>query len=165
MKLITKENIPGRREFKSQNERTTMKVISILQPWASLIVLGHKRIETRSWNTKYRGPILIHASAGKKELYRELLLDFHQEFDLRGLPNYRDLPFGAIIGSTNLVDTKHVEEFSGLLELTHQERIFGDYSPGRYGWMLEGLEKLPYPIPAKGKLGIWEFEGLEAIGT
>lgn len=40
-----------------------MKALSILQPWASLVVLGHKRIETRSRDTKYRGPLLIHASA------------------------------------------------------------------------------------------------------
>ncbi len=39
-----------------------MKAISILQPWASLVALGHKKIETRSWNTKYRGELLIHAS-------------------------------------------------------------------------------------------------------
>lgn len=53
-----------------------MKVISIMQPWATLIVLGHKKIETRSWNTKYRGEILIHASAGKKPANRSIMLDF-----------------------------------------------------------------------------------------
>lgn len=39
-----------------------MKVISLLQPWATLAVIGQKKIETRSWSTKYRGPLLIHAS-------------------------------------------------------------------------------------------------------
>jgi hypothetical protein len=40
----------------------TMKVISIRQPWASLIVIGAKDVENRTWPTRYRGPVLIHAS-------------------------------------------------------------------------------------------------------
>lgn len=42
-----------------------MKVISIQEPYASLIKEGYKKIETRSWKTNYRGEILIHASSGK----------------------------------------------------------------------------------------------------
>ena len=40
-----------------------MKAISLLQPWATLVSIGAKRVETRSWRTDYRGPIAIHASA------------------------------------------------------------------------------------------------------
>ena len=43
------------------------KVLSLIQPWASLAVLGHKKIETRSWNTKYRGELFIHASSKKNK--------------------------------------------------------------------------------------------------
>ena len=41
-----------------------MKVLTLTQPWATLVAIGAKRIETRSWATKYRGPLLIHAAAG-----------------------------------------------------------------------------------------------------
>ena len=53
-----------------------MKVISVLQPWASLIVMGAKKIETRSWQTKYTGELLIHASLGKS---REGLALWHSK--------------------------------------------------------------------------------------
>ena len=64
-----------------------MKVLSLLQPWANLCVMtdsktgkAYKQIETRSWNTKYRGELLIHASAGKKADQRSIMLDFQQQF-------------------------------------------------------------------------------------
>jgi hypothetical protein len=41
-----------------------MKALTLIQPWATLVALGEKQIETRSWDTKYRGPLAIHA--GKK---------------------------------------------------------------------------------------------------
>jgi hypothetical protein len=39
-----------------------MKALSIIQPWATLLAMGAKKIETRSYRTPYRGPLLIHAS-------------------------------------------------------------------------------------------------------
>jgi len=138
-----------------------MKAISILQPWASLIVLGHKKIETRSWNTKYRGEILIHASAGKSGINSGIQLDFQQEFSNLQLPKYENLSFGAIIGSVNLVDTIGFDEkfqMETSKYLSSQELEFGDYSPGRFGWLLSDPVLFETPIPAKGKLGIWEFD-------
>ena len=152
-----------------------MKVISLLQPWATLVVIGAKKIETRSWNTKYRGPILIHASAGKKEVNREIMLDFQQEFSHLNLPRYRDLPFGAIIGKVNLMHTVQSEYCFGGNEfeitdtsktgypvskfiLTKQELAFGDYSPSRYGWLLSDPVQFSNPIPAKGQLNIWNYD-------
>jgi activating signal cointegrator 1 len=148
-----------------------MKVISLLQPWASLVVLGHKKIETRSWDTKYRGPLLIHASAGKKDIYRQIMVDFHQEFYHLNLPRYQDMPFGAIIGQANLVTTSilcppykdDVAPFGIYYNdkgaaFSDQELAFGDYSPGRYGWLLSDPVQFAQPIPAKGSLGLWEFD-------
>lgn len=147
-----------------------MKVISILQPWATLVVIGAKRIETRSWNTRHRGEILIHASVGKKTFCRELMLDFQQEFSHLRLPSYKNLPFGAIIGKVNLKSTVESQfcflgnEFStdSTNNITHiiteQELAFGDYSPKRYGWLLSDPVQFAIPIPAKGKLSIWDYE-------
>lgn len=142
-----------------------MKALSILQPWASLIVLGHKRIETRSWNTKYRGPLLIHASAKYTNHQDWLATEWHVMLDdSQVYHNHR----GAIIGMVNVVDTGRTDilipdnkvEILGdgqydYIHLTKQEEAFGDYSPGRYGWLLSEPLLFPEPIPCKGALGIW----------
>jgi hypothetical protein len=148
-----------------------MKVISLLQPWASLVVHGHKLIETRSWNTKYRGELLIHASISKKkeaiELYNDSKMSFLYESLFRGIA-YNDLPFGAIIGKVNLVDTcttdlilhtnrKALEFNETTYHLDEQEMTFGDYSPGRYGWLLSDPILFDKPIACKGQLSIWNL--------
>lgn len=148
-----------------------MKVLSILQPWASLVVLGHKKIETRSWNTKYRGELLIHASKASKQVQQ--FMNDKYEFMNNGV--YRQwmdkvLPFGAIIGKVNLIDTfntndfrngkgEHWLDFSGTNEgISGKEEAFGDYSPGRYGWLLSDPVVFNTPIPAKGKLNLWNYD-------
>lgn len=157
-----------------------MKTISILQPWASLIIQGHKKIETRSWDTKYRGELLIHASKKKIRLQDGMfdLIDHMQRIGF--WDGYLDLPYGAIIGKVNLVDTVQFESFyqdesitkdmkldSGYLPggggyvLSHQERAFGDYSPGRYGWLLSDPVMFETPVPCNGQLGIWKFDWLK----
>jgi hypothetical protein len=147
-----------------------MKVISLLQPWASLVVIGAKRIETRSWNTKYRGPLLIHAS--KKEFkpvkgMESLMANMLQAgfFD-----QVEHIPYGAIICSVNLIDTAGVEEINrppfylgafihgNYLQLNEAELSFGDYSPNRYGWLLSDPVQFAKPIPAKGQLNLWDFD-------
>jgi len=141
-----------------------MKVISILQPWASLVALGHKRIETRSWNTKYRGELLIHASAKFTKQQEVLSHEFYMMVrDSRIYHCHR----GAIIGKVNLVAVVEVEALVAFpvgyygdnrYELTEQELAFGDYSPGRYGWLLSEPILFNNPIPAKGQLGLWNYE-------
>lgn len=84
------------------------KVLTVHQPYASLLVLGHKRIETRSWNAKYRGKLLIHAGVSKPiaETYLKL-----QGYTIPlQLPVYSKLPFGSIIGSVDLIDCIKTED-------------------------------------------------------
>lgn len=153
-----------------------MKVLSLLQPWASLVVLGHKRIETRPRNTSYRGQLLIHASLGKKHWKNpdvdELFKDYYNLF-----APVSALPLGAIIGSVNITDTCTTNlwlpgnpgEMPGLrittdtkrkfLCLDKQEYEMGDYSKGRWGYLLEDSLQFKEPIPAKGQLGIWNWGG------
>jgi activating signal cointegrator 1 len=153
-----------------------MKAISILQPWASLIVLGHKRIETRSWNTKYRGRLLIHASAKYAHDQHQLALNspFFQPlkdagYQFFGLPGGRNkisttMPLGAIIGEVELVNTETSEKILANLPKSmywgkENELAFGDYSPNRYGWYVNKPFSYPVTFPAKGKLGIWDYDG------
>ncbi len=75
-----------------------MKIITIRQPWADLIVNGSKNIENRSWPTSYRGPVLIHASLN---VNRALCQKYRRN------PNM--IPRGGIVGIVEITDcvTKH----------------------------------------------------------
>ena len=131
-----------------------IKVLSLMQPWAELVVNGAKAIETRSWPTRYRGELYIHAS--KKFFYSDLELYYQDHFFRKNLPDPKKLITGAIIGKVNLVNVVAVEELDG--KLSKQERTFGDYTTGRFAWILESPQRLSQPIPAAGKLSIWEYE-------
>ncbi|RYZ51848.1 MAG: ASCH domain-containing protein [Sphingobacteriales bacterium] len=134
-----------------------MKVLSLLQPWASLVVLGYKQIETRGWNTEHRGDLLIHASSGRKGKLVTSAPPF-----TRYIPDFEKLPFGAIIGKVQLTDVFRftTEDLFDpqLAKLSMEEKAFGDYAPGRYGWVLEDPEIFADPIPAKGSLRLWDFD-------
>ncbi len=130
------------------------KVLSLLQPWASLVVMGLKTIETRSWTTAYRGPLLIHASkgAGGEAVAGLPLIQKH-------IPDFGALPFGAIIGEALLTDVLRIGEAALppdlLPRLTLEERAFGDYGPGRWAWMLDEAAEWQEPMPARGYPGLW----------
>lgn len=128
-----------------------MKALTLTQPWASAIVLGHKTIETRSWTTRYRGPIAIHAAKGFPKWAREFA---ETERALGRVPER--LPLGAVIAVARIVDVRPTEELAA--EISALERLYGDYAPGRFGWILEDVELLAEPIPAKGALGLWNWE-------
>lgn len=127
-----------------------MKVLSVRQPWATLLVRGHKKIETRTWNTKFRGRLLIHASAkfDDKELSKIYPFNIYT-----GNPAL--LPLGKIIGEVTITGCEPVENL--LKDLPRTEHLFGDYTENRFGWICEGAISYPDPIPAKGNLGLWEF--------
>ena len=81
-----------------------MKVLTIKQPWATLIMQGNKSYEFRSWQTKYRGDLLIHAGKGiDKEAMKRLA---------KYIP--KELPVGKILGKVTLVDCiKCDDDFKG----------------------------------------------------
>lgn len=150
-----------------------MKVISLLQPWATLVVIGAKKIETRSWNTKHRGPILIHASKKIGKEQKELI---HSKIFWSKLKHLEELPLGRIVGKVDIIKTaptsyfnsffrvkkfKELQAFTsgGVVDLnTKDEQAFGDFSSGRYGWLLKNpvaFTEHNFEIP--GQLGIREF--------
>lgn len=142
-----------------------MKVITLWQPWATLLAAGKKKCETRSWKTNYRGEILIHA--GKKNvLYGARLMPSgawgKAKASLIEFANRGDLfPTGAIIGKADLVNCILIDEqMSALIkEQNPDEYIFGDFTPGRYAWVMENAVLFEEPIPASGKQGLWTWEG------
>lgn len=155
-----------------------MKALTIIQPWASLIALGAKKIETRSWYTDYRGPLAIHASKNFPKKNRDLLFDepFWTTFKARTIPNSSEtlLPTGVIIAVCWLVDCLKIGfkyfhngriyvELSDKSQVEGNELAFGDYTPDRYAWILEDVRMLPKPISVKGRLGLWDWEPPEGV--
>ncbi len=128
-----------------------MKALTLTQPWASLVALGHKQIETRSWSTNYRGALYIHAAKGFPRWAR----DFAGEAQAGGrLP--AELPLGVLVATARLVDVRPTDDPA--LELSSLERRFGDYHPGRFAWLLEDIEPLAEPIPWRGALGLFNVQ-------
>jgi activating signal cointegrator 1 len=156
-----------------------MRALSLTQPWASLVALGEKRIETRSWPTSYRGPLAIHAAKGFPKPCRDLCAQEPFASALRHsgvgglglLTPAKALPLGAILAVVTVVDClptvnaelafQAVEQLDppeeGDVRRVERERAFGDYSPGRYAWVLEDARALREPVEARGALGLWNL--------
>lgn len=127
-----------------------MKAITITQPWATLIALGHKRIETRSWVTNYRGPIAIHAAKGFPVSARRFA---EIERSIGRVP--ASLPCGAVVATARLVDVRPTWEVVAII--SGLERHLGNYSAGRFAFVLEEVVVFTEPVPVRGALGLWEW--------
>ncbi len=140
-----------------------MKAITLYQPYASLVALGFKTIETRSRATKYRGPLAIHSSSRFPGRYKLLL---YTNPIIRGIfaslkLGPEDLPLGAVPCSVMLHDCLEAE--TSLARVSGMQRqveaACGDFSRGRFGWILGSPIVFAPPVPAKGALRLWEWEG------
>ena len=127
-----------------------MKVITVKQPWASLIAEGYKKYEFRTWNTKYRGDILIHAGKTIDKKAVERFKCYNLEY-----------PTGCIIAKAKLTDSIYVNDdfvkrvgptnplvYKGIIEK-------GDWDG--YGFKLEEIKKIK-PIYINGKLSLWDYD-------
>lgn len=146
-----------------------MKALSIWQPYASLIAINAKQYETRSWATKYRGPLAIHAAAkSPAAVYKIVDSDVVREIEKALAPlgsvgenighlRAKCLPLGKVIAIANLTDCIQItEEFAA--SVSAEERAFGDWTPGRYAWKFEKVCILPFFIKAKGQQGLWNLQ-------
>ena len=126
-----------------------MKVLSIKEPFATLIKDGVKIYETRSWRTNYRGEIYIHASLSLSKSERVESANKYLKSEIKP---------GFILCKCELVDCiPMTDEFINYINKDTLEYDYGLYSEGRYAWKLKVLEVLDEPISAKGKLGIWNY--------
>ncbi len=136
-----------------------MKALTLTQPWATLVAIGAKTIETRSWSTSYRGPVAIHAAKGFPKWARAFTME-PVCYEAVRYANQRpaDLlaayPLGVVLATARLVNVLPTEKINGI---SAQEEAFGDYSPCRFAWFLEDVKELDKPVPAKGALGLWEW--------
>jgi len=220
-----------------------VKALTLHQPWASLIAVGAKRIETRSWSTSYRGPLAIHAAARLPERFHgqrgwvgsggyisqynvgkwtddlrhvePCRCDHDEEIagercmaasdwswalledaGAHGVTLATRLPLGAIVATCDLVDVLPIIDEArggsiygasasvpfpfvkvygdgvlGIIRDAHSlaswiddERPFGDFTPGRFAWLLDNIQPVDPPIPARGRQGLWTWtpEGARA---
>ena len=126
-----------------------MKVLTIRQPWATLIILGYKRFEFRSWQAKYRGEILIHAGKTVDKEAMNRLKEFLPE----------ELPFGKILGKATITDCIKCDENFKEMCLKENSKVYEKSTfIEKYAFKLENIEKFEAPIEAKGKLSFWEYD-------
>jgi len=125
-----------------------MKALSLKQPWAELVVAGKKTIEMRKWKTNFRGEFLIHASRSP---------------DADGMKRFgfsdNSLPLGFIVGRAELTGIKDYsiqgkEEFE-----KDKDKHLATLDWGEIGFLLKNASRLDKPIPARGSLNFWDFEG------
>lgn len=128
-----------------------MKVITVKQPFATLIAKGYKRFEFRTWRTKYRGSILIHAGKGTDKKAMERFEYLHLEY-----------PKGCIIAKANLVDCVEIDNHKREILKKEDEivyrRVIIDTEWNGFGFQLEDIVELE-PIYLNGKLSLWDYEG------
>lgn len=117
-----------------------MKAITIRQPWAWAIIHIGKDIENRSWPTRYRGPLLIHAASSMKAAEYGDFAEFIAGMKLR-MPQLPELVMGGIIGRVDLVDCV--------------EHSRSRWFEGEYGFVLSNPRPLPY-VKMPGKLSLFD---------
>lgn len=165
-----------------------MKALSLHQPWASLLVHGRKQVETRGWPLHHCGRLLIHAAkhwtpetaeTAVGLFFRPQLEDIGVEFEATEAAIRRgwNLPFGAIVGSVEVVDCFRTEDVRlsfpivtpnvvagerwRKLDLGMREYAFGDYSPGRFAFLCRNAVAFTRPVPCRGRQGLFTVD--EAI--
>jgi activating signal cointegrator 1 len=126
----------------SKEATTEARALSIKNPWLELILSGKKDIEVRTWTTKYRGSVWLHA--GKN-------VDKSQSSRW----DFKDLPTGAYLGRANLVDVIEFDKKSWE-SLRSRHLNEGDFQPGLFGWVFKDPSRIK-PYPAPGKLGLYKL--------
>lgn len=160
-----------------------MRAITLTQPWASLVAIGAKRIETRNWATRYRGPLAIHAAAGLRPIGgKKGLLDLierepfwsvlreafavqlggerHYPGDAETITN--ELPYGAIVAVCDLV---------AIARIDHYDPWPDEYDPRQRGPFLNfGSTGEPLPDEPERSFGdyrvgryAWKLDNIRAL--
>jgi hypothetical protein len=148
-----------------------MIVLTLTAPWSWLAALRLKMLETRSWAAKHRGLLGIHTGisldpvGGPKGLLDLCARPYFKEaMEQLGITDPLAVPRGRIIAVVNLADCRrivasaaeHVADPKGtILPPPYPERAFGDYTPGRYAWTLDGATMLSKPIVTPGRQRLW----------
>lgn len=167
-----------------------MRALTIRQPYASLIAHGVKRWETRTWHTKYRGPVAIHAAKDMRDFWRiwdtghqvaysdeAVIVDELSPLELDILPHGAVVAVANLTGCFPIVDEAMPVPDDGRFAYAHGDYVqihddpdvvpwyseteihLAPWTPGDWAWELDNIRRLPRPIPAKGRQGLWHPHG------
>lgn len=121
-----------------------MKILTIKQPWASLIANNIKLYEFRTWKTNYRGPVLIHAGAtidkDAMENFKHLELEF---------------PTKKIVAVCEIADCLALDDELNKRLINEENIAYGSKWRDGYAFKLVNIKKLDLEDEVKGKLGLW----------
>ena len=124
-----------------------LKVLTLRQPWATLVAEGIKKYEFRSWKTKYRGKVLIHAGAGidKEDIkkYENMNLEF---------------PSKKIMAIAEIEDCLELDEQLNKKIIEENNIAYGNKIRTGYAWKLKNVKKINYDKRINGQLGLWNYD-------
>lgn len=149
--IVTAATLPGQPPALPTTWQTTMKAITIHQPWAWAIIAGHKRVENRTWPIRYRGPLAIHAglSHASEQEGRRVLADL-------GIAVPDDLVYGAILGVVDLVGCLRPSDRQR--RLLNCQLMDDPLATGPWCWVLANPRPLFDPEPCRGQQAVWEAD-------
>lgn len=129
---------------------TNYKALTISQPYASLIAAGEKMVENRTWETLYRGRLLIHAGKGRQYLSAKELKKY---------------PTACIVAVAEVIECVYVPALAERIRRGIKYRGLGltamqiiaahEHTEGPFGWVLMGVRRLERPVPCSGAQGLW----------
>ncbi len=161
-----------------------MRIVTVREPHAYLLAIGAKHFEIRSWQPAPTvlapgDQLGIHAgmwvpsyaqcdwtNVQAGAMYEALRQDrsywdkFRSWHQVVNVVRMGYLPLGEVVAVCHFLQAIRTDSMEALDYLAHHpaERLFGDWSPGRWAWELEVIEKLQHPVPARGRQGLWEWE-------
>ena len=146
--------------------------VTLYQPWASLIALGVKQHETRGWRpcaAAHGATIAIHA--GKRRVFPDLEEIPLLSGQVENLIHADHLPAGEVVATARLASSFRVQSWvqhgdggyaaratqvSGEpVEPWPRIDVYGDWTVGRWIWVLRDVAVLVDPLPARGEQGLW----------
>jgi activating signal cointegrator 1 len=142
-----------------------VKGISLYQPYASFIAWGWKKFETRSRSTAHRGELAIQATQKEPAEYREYydrMIEKHVPKAKRvEFPKWEDLPRGAVVCLVNLIEVFSTADLNFMARLKMSAKYhteFGDFTKGRYAWLLRDVRPLSAPLAYPGAQGFFNID-------
>lgn len=136
-----------------------MRLQTLWQPWASAMVWGWIRYDTRTWKTTYRGKVAIHSAKRCANMSDRVIakkcLALIAKAGLKKEGPLGAFPRGSIVAVATLVDIVSTEAMSALLPLPPLERAFGDYGPRRWIWIYEDVHPVG-PLPYDPERGLFQ---------
>lgn len=124
-----------------------MKVLTLKQPWATLVAEGIKKYEFRSWKIKYRGKVLIHAGIGIDK-------DEMKKFENMDL----EFPLKRILAEVEIEDCLELDDDLNQKIINENNIAYGSKYRTGYAWKLKNVKKLDINKEINGKLGLWNID-------